>query len=112
MPNHLHGILALQPEFVPAARSRRIDAPQHSKAMRGATRAGVAPASLGAVVRSFKAAVTRRARKEMNLCAPVWQRNYYEHIVRNGDDLMEIRNYVRVNPLRWCLDRENPDLQS
>jgi len=39
---------------------------------------------------------------------PVWQRNYYEHIVRNDRALQAIRKYIRDNPLRWHLDRHNP----
>ncbi len=39
----------------------------------------------------------------------MWQRNYYEHVIRNERDLNRIRDYIRDNPLRWHLDRENPD---
>lgn len=39
---------------------------------------------------------------------PVWQRNYYEHVIRNDRDLERIRDYIVTNPLRWALDRENP----
>jgi hypothetical protein len=38
-----------------------------------------------------------------------WQRNYYEHIIRNEDDLNKTREYIRNNPLRWDFDRENPE---
>jgi putative transposase len=38
---------------------------------------------------------------------PVWQRNYYEHIVRNDRELRAIREYILGNPLNWPLDREN-----
>jgi REP element-mobilizing transposase RayT len=38
----------------------------------------------------------------------LWQRNYYEHIIRNEDSLNRIREYIATNPLRWELDRENP----
>jgi len=37
----------------------------------------------------------------------LWQRNYYEHIIRNEESLNRIREYVWTNPLRWALDREN-----
>ena len=40
--------------------------------------------------------------------APVWQRNYYEHIIRNDASLQRIRRYIAENPLRWHQDRENP----
>jgi REP element-mobilizing transposase RayT len=39
----------------------------------------------------------------------LWQRNYYEHIIRNDQSLHCIRQYIAENPLRWHLDRENPD---
>ena len=38
----------------------------------------------------------------------IWQRNYYEHIIRNNDELNKIREYIQNNPLKWELDRENP----
>jgi putative transposase len=39
---------------------------------------------------------------------PVWQRNYYEHVVRHEDDLDRIRRYIQDNPRRWAFDRDNP----
>jgi len=39
---------------------------------------------------------------------PFWQRNYYEHIIRNENELNRIREYIQNNPLKWDLDRENP----
>jgi REP element-mobilizing transposase RayT len=43
--------------------------------------------------------------------AALWQRNYYEHIIRNDDDLRRIRAYICNNPLRWTIDRENAPFQ-
>jgi REP element-mobilizing transposase RayT len=40
--------------------------------------------------------------------APVWQRNYYEHVVRGENELSRIREYIANNPLQWEMDRENP----
>jgi hypothetical protein len=40
--------------------------------------------------------------------APVWQRNYYEHVIRAGDELDRIRRYIEDNPRMWEMDRENP----
>ena len=40
--------------------------------------------------------------------ARVWQRNYYEHIIRNDDELNQMREYISQNPLQWELDEENP----
>lgn len=39
----------------------------------------------------------------------LWQRNYYDHIIRNVDNLNKIREYIIQNPLKWALDRENPE---
>ncbi len=40
----------------------------------------------------------------------LWQRNYYEHIIRDEESLNRIREYIANNPLQWDLDRENPNL--
>jgi hypothetical protein len=39
----------------------------------------------------------------------VWQRNFYDHIIRNDADLHRIRMYISNNPLQWSLDKENPN---
>ena len=39
---------------------------------------------------------------------PVWQRNYYEHVIRSESELADIREYIQNNPLQWTLDKENP----
>jgi putative transposase len=84
-------------------------APQSAgRAIRGATPTNVVPGSLGAIVRSFKSVVTRRINIMRNTPgAPVWQRNYYEHIIRTDRALNAIRRYVADNPRRWHLDRKN-----
>jgi len=40
---------------------------------------------------------------------PFWQRNYYEHVIRNEEELNRIREYIHNNPLTWYSDRENPE---
>jgi len=40
--------------------------------------------------------------------ARLWQRGYFDHVVRDDRDLERIREYIATNPLRWALDRENP----
>ncbi len=65
--------------------------------------------TVGAVVGSFKSAASKRARQQGILDdASLWQRNYYEHVIRNEDSLNRIREYIMDSPLRWKLDRENP----
>jgi REP element-mobilizing transposase RayT len=43
---------------------------------------------------------------------PVWQRNYYEHIIRNQDSLVHIRRYIQENPIKWPVDPENRNCAS
>ena len=43
--------------------------------------------------------------------APVWQRNYYEHIIRNDLEWMHIRDYIAANPINWAKDKENPEIK-
>jgi putative transposase len=55
----------------------------------------------------FKSGVTRRIRKEMNRPRyVVWQRDYYDHIIRDDDDLDRIRAYIIDNPTNWHTDPE------
>ncbi|TWU30933.1 Transposase IS200 like protein [Candidatus Brocadiaceae bacterium S225] len=65
--------------------------------------------TLGKVMRSFKAKATHMIRNVGNCSYFQWQRNYYEHIVRNEDSLNRIREYIIHNPMRRQFDRENPD---
>jgi REP element-mobilizing transposase RayT len=64
---------------------------------------------LGSFIAGFKAAATKRINQiRQTPGAPVWQRNYYEHIVRDRASLERIRRYIADNPARWQSDRENP----
>lgn len=67
----------------------------------------VKPGSLGAIVRSFKSAVSYRINKEHNATG-IWQRNYYEHIIRNAGEANRIHLYIESNPAQWDRDDENP----
>ncbi len=64
--------------------------------------------TVGSIVRGFKAVVTRRVG---TLCGTpdvrVWQRNYYEHVIRDDGDLDRIRAYIANNILRWAEDEDN-----
>ena len=65
--------------------------------------------SLGAIMGSFKSAVTKRINESRATPEiPVWQRNYYEHIIRNEESLNHIREYILTHPFSWHLDKENP----
>jgi hypothetical protein len=68
------------------------------------------PRSLASWVSGFKSAVTSRIRKYWNKPqAAVWQEDYFEHVIRDEDELSGIRDYILSNPARWKLDRENPE---
>ena len=63
--------------------------------------------SIPTIIRSYKSSVTQRFQKIcQNPGAMLWQRNYYEHVIRNDADLRRIREYICNNPPRWALDRE------
>jgi len=76
---------------------------------------GVAPTlGLPDVVHRFKTMTTKRYADGVKRLGwepfrgRLWQRNYYEHIIRNEESLNRIREYILTNPMRWELDRENP----
>jgi site-specific DNA recombinase len=71
---------------------------------------GLKPGSLGMIVRSFKSAVTREINMQRGTPGvAVWQRNYYEHVIRDEGDLERIREYIVNNPLCWEKDQDNPE---
>jgi putative transposase len=106
MPNHIHGILVITDEHGRGTATRRGMAPPCPYVGKfGKPIAG----SLPTIVRAFKSAVAKRINERRGTPGvPVWQRNYYEHIVRNERELNAIRQYIRDNPGRWAEDAENP----
>ena len=65
--------------------------------------------SIPTIVRMFKSSTTKKINEMRGLpYSPVWQRNYYEHIIRNEGTMNKIREYIASNPVRWEFDRENP----
>jgi putative transposase len=70
---------------------------------------GPARGSVGAVVGSFKSAVARRINALRGTPdVPVWQRGYYERVLRDEDELNDTRRYIADNPAQWDTDAENP----
>jgi REP element-mobilizing transposase RayT len=108
MPNHIHGILWIidsksRPFTVgarhaspPDIRATQASPLQISKRPRGPHRS-----SLGAIIGSYKSAVSRTIRILNNKPIKVWQRNYYEHVVREDRELDAIRNYVINNAIKY-----------
>ena len=119
MPNHIHGIFVIvdapgKGDAFPDARSEPGDTPSGVSRLNGETSFGECvaptPGSLGAIVGNFKSVTTRRInRTRKTPGAPVWQRNYYERIIRNQRELDAVRRYIRDNPAQWENDGENPD---
>ena len=57
----------------------------------------------------FKSVVTNRINSlRKKPPTPLWQRNYYEHIIRDEDDFNRIRQYIIDNPMKWDEDENNP----
>ena len=126
MPNHVHGIIWIVGHHVRARYAKNVGA-THARAKNVGARHAVplqngetipryeqfckpVPGSIPTIIRSFKSAVTRRINEMRDTPgARVWQRNYYEHIIRNDRALNAIRHYITENPLSWHLDRYNPD---
>ena len=105
MPNHGHGIIWIADAGVGAVRRT---APTLMDTPFTMPEKQVAPGSLGAIVRAYKSAVTyaiNAARDTRGL--PVWQRNYYEHVIRNEQDYQAKRDYILSNPANWGNDDEN-----
>jgi len=103
MPNHLHGILILEDGGI-------LDDPSANKQPEnpGGRPKGTASGSLSAIVQNFKATTTRRANGIWDLAGkPLWQRNYFEHIIRGEKDWDTIHRYIASNPIRWAEDENH-----
>lgn len=100
MPNHLHGIIVitgrgeLHSPFLPQG--------ECNSPLRGPSN------NIGAIVRGYKSSVTKQLKEIGGNDTPdgkIWQRNYYEHIVRNGNDYDRITQYILNNPMNWQQDK-------
>ena len=126
MPNHLHGIIIVgATQWVAPPRDAKppIDsiavAPTQVIPITGDSKTiassqtkpnGPKRGSIGAIIGAYKMSVTRRIQAECN-GANIWQRNYYEHIIRNDDDHNRIQFYIESNPANWMDDEENPGVR-
>jgi putative transposase len=95
MPNHVHGIFMITGNpnvgagLKPAPTSKRHALPE--------------------IVRALKPFSSRRINEiRRTPGTPVWQRNYYEHVIRNEIDLEDTREYIQNNPLKWLEDENHP----
>jgi len=115
MPNHLHGVLAFVGQAGGASRGTTGGASLDPKggASRGPTGGASPSPTLFDVIGAFKSISTIKVNKLLGRRGvPLWQRSYYEHIVRTGEDLRKIQRYISENPLMWSLDPENPNRRS
>lgn len=68
--------------------------------------------SIPTIIRSYKSAVAYRINLMRGInSVPVWQRNYYEHVIRNHGDWDRIHRYIESNSPMWAEDNENPSSQ-
>ena len=111
MPNHMHGIIIITETICRDVKYETKTSPDKDILISDASSLRSAPAgSLGVLIGNFKSVVTRRINRiRKSQGAKVWQRGYYERIVRNERELNAIRQYIRENPRRWSEDRENLD---
>jgi REP element-mobilizing transposase RayT len=87
MPNHIHGIVAIV----------------------GAEGAASSAPTLGKIMRAFKSISAIESNRLLSRSGqPLWQRNYYEHVIRNEGDMAHICQYILDNPSKWLEDAENP----
>jgi len=99
MPNHVHGILIITD-----------DEPNQGDSVKGGSRtAPTRRKPLGRLVGAFKTVSTKSINQELDTPGEkFWQRDFYDHIIRNDKELSSIRGYVYYNPKQWAADRDNP----
>jgi len=111
MPNHLHGIIVINDDVA----NNTVGAPPVGARTNNVhQRAGTRPApTIGNIVGTFKSITTNQYIQNVknNNWPPfnkrVWQRNYYEHVIRNEEELNKIRQYIIDNPNMWPKDKNN-----
>ena len=109
MPNHFHGIFHIVGAALGGAHVGISDAKQKGHPQ------GVPLPTFGAIMGAFKSMTTDEYIRGVKILGwprfarKLWQKNFYEHIIRNDDELNKIREYLRQNPLRWTSDRYNPE---
>ena len=125
MPNHVHGIIIIDDtvgarrDDMVGARDDEMVGARHASPQRMIQRAtqrapmrvakGAARGSLGAIVGAYKSAVAKRINEIRGTPGErVWQRNYFDHIIRDEKEWERINDYIQANPARWAEDEENP----
>jgi putative transposase len=102
MPNHVHGII----HIVGGAGKEFETAPSGVPPQRPYRHSHYMPSSLGIIVRAYKSAFAYRINAMRGSAQPpIWQRNYYEHIIRNENEYEQIMDYIESNPATWIDNR-------
>jgi REP element-mobilizing transposase RayT len=118
MPNHLHGVITIEDQPLGNVIAPSTEDPcrglinQTAVNPVGAHHAAPRRGSLSTIVRSFKSAVTRQVHDRFLARGPIWQRSFYDHIIRSDIDRYFIENYIQLNPIMWELDSDNPDTRA
>lgn len=103
MPNHIHGIIEIIDERPVGNGHIGMVGNRHACSLPGN---GRQYAQLPIIIGSYKSSVTRQSRKNDNQYV-VWQKSYYEHIIRDETELNGIRTYIATNPINWATDQNN-----
>jgi REP element-mobilizing transposase RayT len=109
MPNHVHGIIIIRETNVGATHRPASQRVAHMGNMERAFHWDApTKGSLGAIIGAYKMSVTRRIHRELDDNVHVWQRNYFEHVIRNDEEHSRIHDYIESNIENWAQDDENP----
>ncbi len=100
MPNHIHGIIIILDD----GRDTEHRVPTFEQFGKPTSN------SLPTILRSYKAVTTKRINEiRKSYGKTVWQPRFYDHIIRDKNELDKIGQYIINNPLQWEFDKENPD---
>ncbi len=117
MPNHFHGIVMILSENQHSDPARSLPLSgwrAEALPLQSGWRAEASSApTVGTIVQSFKSIcvtdyLKHIKKNNLDAIAKIWQKNYYEHIIRDDDELNRIREYINSNPQNWATDEENP----
>jgi len=112
MPNHIHGIIILTKD---CTREHKVDGEHKVRPYGEGRPRGTLPGTISRIIQALKSITTNEyiVGVRQNSWTPfqgrLWHRNYYEHVIRDENELNRIREYIIYNPANWSEDRENPD---
>lgn len=99
MPNHVHGIIVITNDHI-----NNVETHGHASLQLN----NIVKQNLSNIIRGLKGSITTKIRSSCN-DQFAWQPRFYEHIIRNEKSLFQIRKYIQLNPLKWEIDKENPN---